>query len=150
LALARRRPDIELLAQIARIEQRVRAGLEGALPEGLSAAQFTVLGHLVLAGEPQSPGAIAAQFQLSKAAITNTLQRLEAQGFIRLQADDGDGRRKSVTVTAAGAAAHREGLAAVKPQREALRQAFAAQEFEAALPFLRRLRDFLERGATPS
>lgn len=150
MAEARSRADVEFLDHLTRIEQRVRGEVERALPGGLSAAQFTVLGRLVLVGVPESPGALAAHFGLSKGAVTNSLQRLEAQGLVQVASDDADGRRKRVAITAAGLAVHKQGLDAVRPQREALRRAFAPQEFEAALPFLRRLRAFLDASATRS
>lgn len=142
---ARDRPDVALFAEVGRIEQLFRNRVERALPYGLTASQFAVLNHLVLRGTAQGPAELAAAFHLTKGAITNTLQRLDQAGFILVAADKGDGRRKRVTLTPAGRAAHRDGVAALRPQMEAMRAAFPAERLEAVLSLLAELRDWLER-----
>src|SRR5450631_2744066 len=102
MAEAKERPDVAVLSEIARIDQRVRIALERVLPEGLSAAQFAVLGRLAAAGEPLSPSSLAADFAVTKPAMTNTLQRLQAQGLVAVATDRSDRRRKWVTATADG------------------------------------------------
>ncbi len=76
--------------------------------------------------------------------MTNTLQRLEARGFVTVAGDPADGRRKLVSITPAGLAAHEAGLIAMRPYLERLRAAFADADFAAALPFLRALRAWLD------
>ena len=144
LRTARQRPDVEVFAAIGAIEQLTRNRVERALPDGLSQAGFAVLSHFARTGAPSNPAALAAAFQLTKGAMTNTLQRLETQGLVSIADDPGDGRRKIVTLTLAGAAAQAAGLAATRPQLDALRGAFDADEFAAALPFLSRLRGWLD------
>ena len=145
MAQARERADVAVLSEIARIDQQVRNALERVLPAGLSAAQFAVLGHLAAAGETRSPGALATALSVTKGAMTNTLARLQAQGLVHIAADPADGRRKWVSATPRGLEADRLCLAAARPAREALRRALPVESFEAALPFLRALRAFLER-----
>ena len=142
---AQDRPDVALFAEIGRIEQLFRNRLERALPHDLTASQFALLNHFVRLGRPQGPAELAAAFHLTKGAMTNTLQRLHRQGFLRIDEDRTDGRRKVVTLTQAGQAAHREAVAAIRPHMEALRAAFPAPAIAAALPFLGSLRDWLER-----
>jgi DNA-binding MarR family transcriptional regulator len=145
MAEVKERPDVAVLSEIARIDQRVRIALERVLPEGLSAAQFAVLGRLAAADEPLSPSSLAADFAVTKPAMTNPLQRLQAQGLVAVAADALDRRRKWVAATAKGLQANRACLAAAGPARQALRQALPPDVFEAALPFLRDLRVFLEQ-----
>jgi DNA-binding MarR family transcriptional regulator len=144
MAEARERADVAVLGEIARIEQSVRNALERVLPAGLSAAQFAVLGHLAASATPQGPAALAAAFGLTRGAMTNTLKRLEAQGLIAVASDAADGRRKWVSATPAGLEINRACLAAARPAREALRRAFRPEAFEAALPFLRSLRQHIQ------
>lgn len=141
---AKTRPDVELLAEIGRIDRLVTSGLERSLPFGLSAAAFEVLAHFAQGHSASSPLALAEALRVGKSAMTHTLQRLEAQGLIGLAADPADGRRKIVTLTAQGAEVQRAAIAAARPRLEALRRAFDESEFEAALPFLRRLGDWLD------
>lgn len=138
------RPDVSVLTEIGIISQLSNAALERSLPDGMRAAQFGVLTHFMRRGGEESPAKLAAAFQVTKGAMTNTLQRLEAQGFVRVVGDEADGRKKRVSLTEAGARAYEEGLMALRPRIEGLRGAFTDAEFEAALPFLRALRVWMD------
>ncbi|MFI4975291.1 MAG: MarR family winged helix-turn-helix transcriptional regulator [Caulobacterales bacterium] len=147
---ARERADVTVLTQIAAIAQLADNRLGRVLPAGLSAAQFAVLAHLARTGGDEHPQSLARAALVTKGAMTNTLQRLTAQGLANVTADPDDARRKQVAITAAGIRAFQEGLIASRPQLAAMRAAFPAEEFDAALPFLRRLREWLSsdgRGA---
>jgi len=135
--------EVECLAQIGQIARLATSRLDRLLPAGLSAAGFEALRRLGERTEPASPLALAHALHLSKAAISSTLEKLAARGWILIEADPRDGRRKLVSLTPAGWAAWRAAMAATRPELEALRAAFPRAEFEAALPFLRRLRTWL-------
>lgn len=141
---AKDRPDVQVFTEIGIIDQLVTARLERSLPDGMSAAQFGVLTHFTRRGGAQTPVQLARAFQVTKGAMTNTLQRLEAQGFVDIVPDETDGRRKLVTMTAKGADAHERALTALRPYYANLREAFTPEEFEQALPFLRALRIWLD------
>jgi DNA-binding MarR family transcriptional regulator len=138
------RLDVQVLTEIGIISQLSANLLERNLPVGMSGAQFGVLTHFMRRGGEESPAKLAAAFQLTKGAMTNTLQRLEAQGFVAIVADEADGRKKKVSLTLAGARAYDTALAAVRPRMEGLRGAFTEAEFTAALPFLRALRVWMD------
>ncbi|MDP1631302.1 MAG: MarR family transcriptional regulator [Caulobacter sp.] len=138
------RTDFQVMTEIGIIAQLANARLERSLPEGLSAAQFGVLNHFMRRGGQESPAQLAKAFQITKGAMTNTLQRLEAQGFVAIVGDKADGRRKLVSLTPAGVAAYEAGVAALRPRMEAMRAAFTEAEFAAALPFLTGLRTWLD------
>ena len=137
-------PDIQVITEITIIDQLMTNQLERLLPPGLSMAQFGVLNHLVRLGREEGPAQLAAAFQVTKGAMTNTLQRLEAQGFVEVAGHPDDGRRKRVTLTPAGATAHQAAFASLDPLRLAVRAAFPPEAFEAALPFLASLRAWLD------
>jgi DNA-binding MarR family transcriptional regulator len=139
------RPDIQVFAEIAAIDQLATTRIERALPAGLTKAQFTVLDRLARRGGGETPAELARAFQLTKGALTNSLARLAGAGLIVVVGDKEDGRKKRATVTEAGAAAHREALAALRPITESTRQAFPENEFAEALPFLQSLRGWLEQ-----
>lgn len=141
---AKDRPDVQVFTEIGIIDQLARTQLERVLPPGLSEAQFTVLNHFARRGGIESPVQLASAFQVTRGAMTNTLQRLEARGFVTVAGDPADGRRKLVSITPAGLAAHEAGLIAMRPYLERLRAAFADADFAAALPFLRALRAWLD------
>jgi DNA-binding MarR family transcriptional regulator len=138
------RPDVLAFAEIGVIDQLVTNRLERVFPDGLSRAQFGVLTWFSHWGGPATPAELAGVFQVTKGAMTNTLQRLEAQGLVSVEADPDDGRRKRVSVTPAGRAMHERALAALRPMHESLRTAFTEAEFREVLPFLKALRIWLE------
>jgi len=139
------RPDIQVFAEIAAIDQLATTRIERALPAGLTKAQFTVLDRLARRGGGETPAELARAFQLTKGALTNSLARLAAAGLIAVAGDKDDGRKKRATVTDAGAAAHREALTALRPITESAREAFPERDFGGALPFLHALRSWLEQ-----
>jgi DNA-binding MarR family transcriptional regulator len=141
----RDRPDVQVFTEIAIIDQLAGNRLERLLPPGLSLAQYGVLSHFARRGGEESPAQLAAAFQVTKGAMTNTLQRLEAQGFVRVVGDERDGRRKRVSITPEGLVAQDDALARLRPLLTQLRAAIPASEFEAALPFLSRLRSWLDQ-----
>ena len=140
----RNRADVQVFAEIGAIGQLTRNRLERALPDRLSYAQFSLLVRLAHHGGQENPAQLAQAFQVTKGAMTNTLQRLEAQGFVAIVGDADDGRRKRVSITPKGLAAHDRGLAATRPVMDSLRARFSDAEFAAALPFLSELRAWLD------
>jgi len=136
------RPDIQVFAEIAAIDQLSTTRIERALPAGLTKAQFMLLDRR---GGGETPAELARAFQLTKGALTNTMGRLSAAGFITVAGDKDDARKKRATVTEAGAAAHREALMALRPITESARQAFPESRFAEVLPFLQTLRLWLEQ-----
>ena len=134
----------QMFNEIGIISQLSSNRLERVLPEGMSIAQFSLLNHLVRLGGSWAPSRLARAFQVTKGAMTNTLQRLEAQGFVRIVGDATDGRKKRVSLTPEGARAFDTAVLAMRPHMEALRSAFTDSEFAAALPFLKALRIWLD------
>lgn len=143
-AAPRERPDVRVLTEITIIAQLAQAKLDRRLPAGLTSSQFGVLTHFMRRGGRASPAELASAFQVTRGAMTNTLQKLEAQGFVAIVGDAVDGRRKHVSLTPAGAAAYDAGVLAMKSDLEAMRSAFTDQEFLAALPFLEAFRDWFD------
>jgi len=109
------RPDVELFHEVSLIDQLAKSRLERALPQGLSYSQFGILNHLTRQGEPMSPAQLAAALNLTKGAVTNLLQKLEAQGLIAITTDPDDGRRKWVSLSDDGGAVHQQCLKLLRP-----------------------------------
>lgn len=136
--------DVQLLDEVRRIEALSRATVGGCLPAHLTGAQFDVLNLLCRRGDGITPAEIAQTLSTTRNGLTNTLQRLEAQGLIAVAGCQQDGRRKRVAITADGRAAYIEVMKGLRPRIERLRAAFRPDEFHAALPFLRSLRAWLD------
>ena len=74
-------PVFRLFNEIGIISQLSGTILARVLPHGLSMAQFGVLNNFVRLGGERTPAGLAEAFQVTRGAMTNTLTRLEAQGF---------------------------------------------------------------------
>ena len=127
----------------------MRTAVAKSLPRGMTYSQWEILVHFSRNGDGQTPAQVARALQVTKGAITNTLQKMEALGLLAVEADAHDGRKKRVRVTREGAAAYAEMLRRVRPHMDQLRGGFTNAEFEAALPFLRALRIWLDENRNP-
>jgi DNA-binding MarR family transcriptional regulator len=132
-----------LLNEIGIIEQLARNRFERDQPDGLKLPHFVVLNHLVRLGDGRAPAQLARAFQLGKPAMTNTLQRLEARGFIRVEPDARDGRAKRVFLTPAGRARRDAAVVSATASLAPLAAGLPAPP-ESALPLLRALRMALD------
>jgi DNA-binding MarR family transcriptional regulator len=142
--VAQERADVQVFNEIGFIEHLVRQAVSPLLPAGMSYAQFELLTFFSREGDGQTPAELAHAMQVTKGAITNTLQRMEAKGFVTVLADVSDRRKKRIRLTRAGMDAYMAVMKSAKPMVEALREGFTEGEFEAALPFLRALRSWLD------
>ena len=136
---------IRALTLIGIVAQLSDASLSRQLEDGLSLAGFRVLHHFVVRGiEGQSPSSLASAFQVTKGAMTNTLSRLEALGYVRIDNDPEDGRGKIARLTRAGHAARDRALVTIMPEIADLLNEVSGAEFAAALPFLEKLKNVLD------
>lgn len=135
----------EAFNEIGIIAQLSGAAFERALPDGLSLAGYGVLNNFVRLGrDEQRPTQLARNFQVTKGAMTNTLQRLEAAGYITLSPDPEDGRGKIARITRAGRAAREQAIARTAPVLAEFLDAFPAAELKRVLPVLTKLRKALD------
>lgn len=139
------RTAFQALSEIAIIGHLADTALAQALPPDLSVAGFGVLNHFVrLNVEGENPSKLARAFQVTKGAMTYTLQHLEALGYLRIEADPADARGKIVRITAKGRRAREAGANSVRPGMLHLLEIIGAEEFARALPFLIKLRTILD------
>ena len=143
------RPDIQVFTEIGIIEHLMRTAVAKALPRGMTYSQWEVLVHFSRTGDGQTPAQLARALQVTKGAITNTLQRMQAMDLVAISADAHDGRKKRIRVTHQGASCYAQMLRMVRPHLDQLRGGFTDAEFETALPFLRALRVWLDENRTP-
>ncbi len=134
---------ITLLSEIAATDQLARGRLHKALPKGMEISHFSVLNHLDHAAEERTPAQLARAFNVTKAAITNTLSRLEASGFVHIRPDWEDGRRKCVSISPAGKRALDTAVDAISPFLDEIVEELGVEAVRTALPVLRRLRTLL-------
>ena len=131
---------IALISEIMTAEQLIRGKISKALPKGMEPSHFSVLNHLVRSGTEKSPAQLARSFHVTKGAMTNTLGKLEAAGYVHIRPDWDDARRKQVSVSSSGKRVREEALQAITPIFDDLVANLGADRVRAALPFLRDLR----------
>ena len=131
--------------EVAIIEHLARTMFESLLPDGLSLAGFTVLNHMVRLGhERRAPARIASAVQVTRGAMTGTIKRLEAAGWVTVSPDLSDGRSKAVSVTDAGRRTREAAIAALDPQFAILLSQIDPRTIEAILPTLAAVRQVLD------
>ena len=138
-------PLFRFFTEVGIIEQLARAKLESVLPNELKMSQFIVLNHLVRLGGDWSPARLANAFQVTKGAMTNTLQRLESRGLVMIAPDPRDGRGKLVSLTAAGRNMRKRCVRNIEPLLIDLAQRFGEKRFEKGLPLLEDVRKYLDQ-----
>lgn len=138
-------PAFRVLNEIGIIEHLSRTAAERVLPAGLSMAGFTVLNHMVRLGhDRRAPAQIASAVQVTRGAMTGTLKRLEAEGWIEVTPDEQDGRGKVVRLTAAGRVIREAALVAMGPIFDDLLTRIDLADLQAILPTLQALRKVLD------
>lgn len=131
--------------EVGIIEQLARNRFNRDAPGGLRLSQFVLLNHLTRVGDGRTPVDLARALQLTKGAITNTLQRLEADGLVSITGDLEDARRKHVFLTHAGRAMYQNLVTHAAAELGRVWQGIDPVRIEAALPLLRELRQALDR-----
>ncbi|WGI22014.1 transcriptional regulator [Amylibacter sp. IMCC11727] len=134
---------VALFSELIAADQAIKGVLSRRLPKGMEMSHFSVLTHLNHVTET-SPAKLARSFALTKGAITNTLKKLELAGYIHIRPDWDDARKKQVSISAAGRAAHEQALLSLMPEFEKVAQSLGDQKIKAILPTLRQFRGTLK------
>ena len=130
--------EIGIIAQLSSNQ------MQRSLPHALNQSQFSVLNWFVRVDDEATPGRLAAAFQVSKGAMTNTLGKLSDKGFVRIEPDPASGRQKIVTLTAAGRAARDDAIAATYPLLREFLGRFDLGQLRETLPLLEGVRRYLD------
>jgi DNA-binding MarR family transcriptional regulator len=134
---------IALFSEIVIVEQLARTRLTRALPRGMELSHFMVLNHLAGVGGEKTPAQLARTFQVTRGAMSNTLRRLDAAGYLHIRPDWDDARQKWVGLSPAGLAARDRAVDAIAPVLDEVVAGFGIDRMRTALPVLRRLRELL-------
>lgn len=130
--------------EIGIIAQLSGNAFERAMRDGLTLPQFVVLSHLTRLGGNKTPLDLARAVQVTKGAMTNTLQHLESKALVAITPDDVDRRSKRVDITPAGRAAHNNAVGAIGPELRHLLDQLDIDGITATLPLLERVRKILD------
>lgn len=135
---------VALFSEILTNEQLIRNRFSRVLPRGMEISHVSVLNHLARVGEERRPAQLAKSFHVTRGAITNTLHKLEAAGYVHIRPDWDDARRKMVSISPAGRTARDAAMAAITPMISELIGDLGEDRVRASLPVLRELRIRLE------
>ncbi|PCH98919.1 MAG: MarR family transcriptional regulator [Rhodobacteraceae bacterium] len=134
---------IALFSELMACDQMIRTRLSKSLPKGMELSHFSVLNHMSHQGVERSPAQLARLFSVTKGAMTNTLSKLEAIGYIHIRPDWDDARMKKVSLSVAGMNARDNAVRAVTPIFDDVMQEMGVEEVKDLLPTLRHLRGAL-------
>ena len=112
-----------LFNEIGIIAQLSTTRFERSLPYGMSRPQFSILNWFCRVDDQASPGRLAQAMEVTKGAITNSLKKLEAKGFITVTPDENSGRQKVVRLTPEGQRARNEAIISATTAFEQLSRA---------------------------
>ncbi|MBP7000059.1 MarR family transcriptional regulator [Amaricoccus sp.] len=138
---------VAIFGEIVVIEQLARMRLARALPRGMELSHFMTLNHLAGAGGEKTPAQLARTFHVTKGAMTNTLRRLDAAGYVHIRPDWDDARRKWVSLSPAGQAARDRAVTAIAPVFDDVAARLGQERLRASLPLLRAMRASLAEPA---
>lgn len=131
---------ISLFSEVLAADQMVRYRLGRVLPKGMEISHFSVLNHLVWHDSERSPAQLADTFNVTRGAMTNTLNRLEWAGYVHIRPDWDDARRKMVAISPAGRSARDQALSAIAPMISEVIETLGEDRVRETLPILRQLR----------
>jgi len=131
---------ISLFSEVLAADQMVRYRLSRVLPKGMEISHFSVLNHLVWHDDERTPAQLADTFNVTRGAMTNTLNRLEWAGHIHIRPDWDDARRKMVAISPAGRRARDQALSAIAPMVSEVIENLGEDRVRETLPILRQLR----------
>lgn len=135
---------IALFSEIIASEQLMRGRLSRALPKGMELSHFMVLNFLSRQQRERTPLQLANAFNLTKGAMTNTLSKLDAQGYIHIRPDWDDARSKKVAISDAGDRARDEAILSIIPLFDEVMEGLDTDRVKDGLRFLREFRSVLE------
>ena len=134
-----------LLSEIGTIEQLARNKLDNALPKDLNISSFSVLNHFSGSKAEKTPLQLARSFHVTKGAMTNTLNKLEKQGYIHVRPDWNDARKKCVSISQSGIDARNNAMKSIKPILDEIIQKTDHMTKKSLLGDLRNFREAIEK-----
>ena len=134
---------VALFSEISAIDHLLKSRLTKMLPAGMEPSHFAILNHFSVIDGEKTPAQLAKSFNVTKGAITNTLNKLSKMGYVHVRPDWDDGRRKMVSISKAGKTARDEAVASIEPLIDSLMKILNPEKAKSTIPFLRDLRILL-------
>lgn len=136
-----------IVDRIGGINRRIKRMLDETLDEfDLSSGEWHALGSLSRAtGGRRTAGELASKMELSSAAMTNRLDRLEKAGLVRRIPDERDRRSVQIEVTDEGRALYERAVDAQAAKEAIVAEALSVKQQDELNALLRKLMLAFER-----
>lgn len=136
-----------IVDRIGGINRRIKRMLDETLEEhGLSSGEWHALGRLSRSpGGRRTAGDLAKRAELSSAAMTNRLDRLEKAGLVRRHPDENDRRAVQIEVTDEGRKLYERTVDAQGAKEAIIAEALTAAQQEQLNDLLRQIMRAFER-----
>jgi len=139
-------PDLifQVFNEIGIIHSLATTELARHIAPDLNPSEFGVLNHLARVSDGKTPSWLAKAFQMTRPSMTSIVAKLNAKGFVRVEAGEQDRREKFVYITEAGRACRQAALARLRPRLETVAADFGADRLREILPALMAFRAYLD------
>ena len=134
---------VSLFGEISAIDHLLKVKLSKSLPMGMEFSHFTILNYISTMETEKTPAQLARSFNLTKGAITNTLNKLSKMGYIHVRPDWDDGRSKLISISQTGKNARDSAVDSIEPILNELMKFMGTEKTKSIIPFLRDLRILL-------
>ena len=134
-----------LFSEISTIDLLIKAQISKILPNSMAISHLSVLNHLSSIKKEKTPMQLAKSFHVTKGAMTNTLSKLEASGYINIRPDWNDARKKQITISKAGVEAQLEAIKSITPILNKAIFKLGKDKATLVLPIIRELRNILSK-----
>ncbi len=134
---------VSLFGEISAIDHLLKVKLSKSLPIGMEFSHFTILNYISTLETEKTPAQLARSFNLTKGAITNTLNKLSKMGYVHIRPDWNDGRSKLISISVSGKNARNDAVNSIEPILNELMKYMGAEKTKSIIPFLRDLRIIL-------
>ena len=136
-----------IVDRIGGINRRIKRMLDETLEEhGLSSGEWHALGRLSRSpGGRRTAGDLAKRAELSSAAMTNRLDRLEQAGLVRRLPDEHDRRAVQIEVTKKGRELYERTVGAQAAKEAIVAEALTAKQQDQLNDLLRQIMRAFER-----
>lgn len=113
------------------VQERIEAIFKKKLPVHLPAAQFKLLNHLIYTtNKNETASDIATNSHVSLSAMSQVIKQVRLKGYLELQPQEHDTRKKKIMITEAGRQVHQEALIGLDTDLEGFAKRFSSDDLK--------------------
>ena len=136
---------INIFSEFLAIDSLIKSSIYRKLPDDMELSHFMVLNYFSHLQTEKTPAQLAKIFRVTKGAMTNTINKLQKKGYVHSRPDWQDGRKKLISLSAAGKLAAEAAVKNMSPIFIDLVQTLGHEELKDLVPKLRDIRIHLNK-----